>query len=109
MTENKKAAALDMFVKITQSSIFTSGEGSEQIQRTLRYNVHKNLGECYMEEENWTEAEDHFFLATQIDRTDVTLWWQLGKLNLMPHAIIPANIFLINFEFHDLFFQPRHL
>ena len=42
-------------------------------------NVHKNLGECYMEEENWAEAEDHFFLATQIDRTDVTLWWQLGK------------------------------
>ena len=79
MTENKKAAALDMFVKITQSSIFTSGEGSEQIQRTLRYNVHKNLGECYMEAENWTEAEDHFFLATQIDRTDVTLWWQLGN------------------------------
>ena len=79
MTENKKAAARDMFVKITQSSIFTSGEGSEQIQRMLRYNVHKNLGECYMEAENWTEAEDHFFLATQIDRTDVTLWWQLGN------------------------------
>ena len=79
MTENKRAAAREMFVKITQSPLFSSGEGSEQIQRTLRYNVHKNLGECYMEEENWTEAEDHFFLATQIDRTDVTLWWQLGN------------------------------
>ena len=77
--ENKKAAAREMFVKITQSSMFTSGEGSEQIQRTLRYNVHKNLGECFMEEESWAEAEDNFFLATKIDRTDVTLWWQLGK------------------------------
>ena len=79
MMENKKVAAREVFVRITQSAMFTSGEGSEQIQRTLRYNVHKNLGECFMEEENWVEAEDHFFLATQIDRTDVTLWWQLGK------------------------------
>ena len=79
MMENKKVAAREVFVRITQSAMFTSGEGSEQIQRTLRYNVHKNLGECFMEEENWAEAEDHFFLATQIDRTDVTLWWQLGK------------------------------
>ena len=82
MMENKKAAAREMFVKITQSSMFTSGEGSEQIQRTLRYNVHKNLGECFMEEESWAEAEDNFFLATKIDRTDVTLWWQLGKKSL---------------------------
>ena len=44
--------------------------------------VYKNPDECYMEEENWAEAEDHFFLATQIDRTDVTLWWQLGKRQL---------------------------
>ena len=79
MMENKKVAAREVFVRITQSAMFTSGEGSEQIQRTLRYNVHKNLGECFMEEENWAEAEDHFFLATQIDRTDVTLWWQLGN------------------------------
>ena len=79
MMDNKKVAAREVFVRITQSTMFTSGEGSEQIQRTLRYNVHRNLGECFMEEENWAEAEDHFFLATQIDRTDVSLWWQLGR------------------------------
>ena len=69
----------ESFEKITQSVMFQSGEGSEQIQKTLRYNVHKNLGECYVEEESWEQAEDQFFLATQIDRTDVTLWWQLGQ------------------------------
>ena len=67
-------------MKITESPLFQSGEGSEQIQKTLRYNVHKNLGECFMEENNFKDAEDQFFLATQIDRTDVTLRWQLGEI-----------------------------
>ena len=79
MMENKKLEARDSFLKITQSALFISGEGSEQIQKTLRYNVHRNLGECHMEVGEYEEAEDHYFQATQIDRTDVTLWWQLGK------------------------------
>ena len=57
MMENKKVAAREMFVKITQSAMFTSGEGSEQIQLTLKYNVHKNLYECYTEKEIWAEAD----------------------------------------------------
>ena len=79
MLDNKKQQARDSFVKITEAPLFLSGEGSEQIQKTLRYNVHKNLGECYFEAGNFQEAEDQYFRATQIDRTDVTLWWQLGK------------------------------
>jgi len=82
MIENKKTAARTNFVKITESPLFQSGEGSEQIQKTLRYNVHKNLGECFMEENNFKDAEDQFFLATQIDRTDVTLWWQLASASV---------------------------
>ena len=79
MIDNRKPEARVRFVKITEHPLFTSGEGSEQIQKTLRYNVHKNLGDCYMEEENYKDAEDQYFAATQIDKTDVTLWWQLGK------------------------------
>ena len=79
MLENKKQKARNSFVKITEAPLFLSGEGSEQIQKTLRYNVHKNLGECHMETGEYQEAEDHYFKATQIDRTDVTLWWQLGN------------------------------
>ena len=79
MLDNKKQQARDSFVKITEAPLFLSGEGSEQIQKTLRYNVHKNLGECYFEAGHFQEAEDQYFRATQIDRTDVTLWWQLGN------------------------------
>ena len=66
MMENKKVAAREVFVRITQSAMFTSGEGSEQIQRTLRYNVHKNLAECYNKSGELLLAEDHFF---QVRRT----------------------------------------
>ena len=83
----------ESFEKITQSVMFQSGEGSEQIQKTLRYNVHKNLGECYVEEESWEQAEDQFFLATQIDRTDVTLWWQLGQSHT--HQIFSPQVLII--------------
>ena len=83
----------ESFEKITQSVMFQSGEGSEQIQKTLRYNVHKNLGECYVEEESWEQAEDQFFLATQIDRTDVTLWWQLGQSHT--HQIFSTQLLII--------------
>ena len=83
MMENKKQEARDSFLKITEAPIFMSGEGSDQIQKTLRYNVHKNLGECHMAVGEYEEAEDQYFLATKIDRTDVTLWWQLGKATAM--------------------------
>ena len=83
MMENKKQEARDSFLKITEAPIFMSGEGSDQIQKTLRYNVHKNLGECHMAVGEYEEAEDQYFLATKIDHTDVTLWWQLGKATAM--------------------------
>ena len=79
MLDNNKEQARDSFVKITEAPLFLSGEGSEQIQKTLRYNVHKNLGECYFEAGDFEQAEDQYFRATQIDRTDVTLWFQLGN------------------------------
>ena len=79
MLDNRKQQARDSFVKIIEAPLFISGEGSEQIQKTLRYNVHKNLGECYFEVGDFEQAEDQYFRATQIDRTDVTLWWQLGN------------------------------
>ena len=50
-------------------------------------------GECYVEEESWEQAEDQFFLATQIDRTDVTLWWQLGQSHT--HQIFSPQLLII--------------
>ena len=82
LMKNNKAGAKTNLLEITNSSLFQSGEGSEQIQKTLRYNVHKNLGECIMDESDFQKAEDHFFEASQIDRTDVTLGFQLAS-NLM--------------------------
>ena len=39
----------------------SGSEGSEQIQQSLRYNVHKNLAECYNNSGELLLAEDHFF------------------------------------------------
>ena len=82
LVKKDKAGAKTNLLDITNSSLFQSGEGSEQIQKTLRYNVHKNLGECFMDECNYQKAEDHFFEASQIDRTDVTLWFQLASASV---------------------------
>ena len=48
------------------SRTLSENEGSEQIQQTLRYNVHKNLAECYSKSGELLLAEDHFF---QVRRT----------------------------------------
>ena len=56
----------------TQTSrTLSENEGSEQIQQTLRYNVHKNLAECYSKSGELLLAEDHFF---QVRRT-----WTLAE------------------------------
>ena len=65
-------------LEIPNSSLFQSGEGREQIQKTFRYNVHKNLGECFMDESDIQKAE-----AAQITRTFVTLWFQLASASVM--------------------------
>ena len=70
--------ATEQLLEITQSPLFSGGEGSEQIQHSLRYNVHKNLAECYNNSGELLLAEDHFFQASQIDRTDVSLWFSLA-------------------------------
>ena len=82
LVKNNKAGAKVNLLEITSSHLFQSGEGSEQIQKTLRYNVHKNLGECFMDECDYQKAEDHFFEASQIDRTDVSLWFQLASASV---------------------------
>lgn len=73
---SKKATG--QLLEITQSPLFSGSEGSEQIQQSLRYNVHKNLAECYNNSGELLLAEDHFFQASQIDRTDVSLWFSLA-------------------------------
>ena len=44
--------------------LYSGSEGSEQIQQSLRYNVHKNLAECYNNSGELLLAEDHFFQVT---------------------------------------------
>ena len=88
LVKNNKAGAKTYLLEITNSSLFSQaqcrpGEGSEQIQKTLCYYVHKNLGECFMDESDFQKAEDHFFEASQIDRTDVT---PFGSSWLLPQS-----------------------
>ena len=82
LVKNSKGLAKTNLLEITNSSLFQSCEGSEQIQKTLCYYVHKNLGECFMDESDFQKAEDHFFEASQIDRKDVTLWFQLASASV---------------------------
>ena len=59
LVKNSKGLAKTNLLEITNSSLFQSCEGSEQIQKTLCYYVHKNLGECFMDESDFQKA-DHF-------------------------------------------------
>ena len=74
----QKCGTKTNLLEIPNSSLFQSGEGREQIQKTFRYNVHKNLGECFMDESDIQKAED-----AQITRTFVTLWFQLASASVM--------------------------
>ena len=61
LVKNNKAGAKTNLLEITNSSLFQSGEGSEQIQKTLRYNVHNNLGECFMDESPFSKSRGSLF------------------------------------------------
>ena len=55
---------------------------SEQIQKNLRYNVHKNLAECYCASEQLQLSEDHFFEASQVGEETyggifVNIYWAI--------------------------------
>ena len=53
-------------------------EKEEALAISLKYNVHKNLGECYLVEGNVQAAQEEMLTAVDIDSGDVTLWFKIA-------------------------------
>ena len=45
---------------------------------SLKYNVHKNLGECYLQQGEVSLAQQEMLAATLLDDGDVTLWFKIA-------------------------------
>jgi len=88
IVRGNKPKAQGLLLEITQSPLFGDREASEgEMQKTLRYNVHKNLGSCYSEGGELALAEDHYYQAAQMDGTDVTLWFSLAGVAAKLHHL----------------------
>lgn len=69
--------AKDHLNEIVSSPVFQE-EKEEALAKSLRYNVHKNLGECHLAEGNVSEAQKEMLLAADIDSGDVNLWFKIA-------------------------------
>ncbi|KAK9871634.1 hypothetical protein WA026_013014 [Henosepilachna vigintioctopunctata] len=47
---------------------------------TLKYSCYLNIGDTYLAEKDNVNALDNFLIASQLDESDVTLWYKIGKL-----------------------------
>ena len=58
-------------------------EKEDALARSLRYNVHKNLGECHLSEGDVETAQREMMTAAEIDSGDITLWFKIAGSNLL--------------------------
>ena len=62
-------------------------EKEEAIAKSLRYNVHKNLGECLLAEGRVQEAQAEMLIAAEMDGGDVTLWFKIAGVVHLSYRI----------------------
>ena len=76
IVQGADSKARKTLLQITGSDIFQQPPGGatdEQIHKTLRYNVHKNMEESFANFGEWAKAEKHYFQASLLDPGDLTL------------------------------------
>ncbi|KAJ8933156.1 hypothetical protein NQ314_014183 [Rhamnusium bicolor] len=56
--------------------------GLPKSMSTLKYSCFVNLGNIYLKENKVIDALDKYSTASDLDSTDVTLWYKIGKLAL---------------------------
>ncbi|KAJ8947584.1 hypothetical protein NQ318_010096 [Aromia moschata] len=56
--------------------------GLPKSMSTLKYSCFVNLGNIYLKENKVNEALEKYLTASELDSTDVTLWYKIGKLSL---------------------------
>jgi len=105
LVSNEKKRAKKNFLEITNNEFFLSENGcSEQIQKSLRYNVHKNLAECYLGEGELELAKDQLLNASEIDDSDVSLWFKIAAT-----AVKLENLYLCRTALEEgLRCSPNH-
>ncbi|XP_066152387.1 calcineurin-binding protein cabin-1-like isoform X2 [Euwallacea fornicatus] len=78
----KSAISLKLLLEENIPQLENNG-GLPKSMSTLKYSCYVNLGNIYLSQENINEALDCFSNASELDSTDVTLWFKVGKLSLM--------------------------
>jgi len=63
--------------QIINSPIYQEDK-EEALAKSLKYNVHKNLGECLLAEGDIKAAQREMLTAVDIDAGDVTLWFKIA-------------------------------
>ncbi|KAL3275832.1 hypothetical protein HHI36_020575 [Cryptolaemus montrouzieri] len=56
--------------------------GLPKSMSTLKYSCYLNIGNIYVAEKENASALDNYLIASELDETDVTLWYKIGKLAL---------------------------
>ncbi|XP_070531569.1 calcineurin-binding protein cabin-1-like [Ptychodera flava] len=69
---------------ITQESLYTtsSGEGLVRPGAILKYSAMKNLASLASEKHDLHTAMKYYLKAVELDRSDVTVWYHMGKIAL---------------------------
>lgn len=56
--------------------------GLPKTMSTFKYSCYLNLGHIFLSQEKKQEALDNYLNASNLDKTDVTLWYKIGTLSM---------------------------
>ncbi|KAK2703789.1 hypothetical protein QYM36_017848 [Artemia franciscana] len=88
VTSGEKRRALFKFNEVLDSPFVkevcqsTSKDPSHTLAEQLQYSCYKNIATLLEEEEKFSDALDCYIYAVEIDKTDASTWYKLGKLAL---------------------------
>ncbi|XP_003701167.1 calcineurin-binding protein cabin-1 [Megachile rotundata] len=86
LKQNKQEDALNIFKDLLETELLDEVEkpeipdGRSRPMLSLKYSCFKNIGAIQATLGNYDEAIENYWLAANLDDTDVTLWYRIGTL-----------------------------
>ncbi|GJQ83227.1 hypothetical protein Trydic_g8826 [Trypoxylus dichotomus] len=77
-------AAEDILQTLIEDNIpqLESQGGLPKTMSTIKYSCYINLGSIALKKQKLEVALDHYLIASELDKTDVTLWYKIGTIAL---------------------------
>ncbi|KRT80855.1 hypothetical protein AMK59_5432, partial [Oryctes borbonicus] len=77
-------AAEDILQILIEDNIpqLESQGGLPKTMSTIKYSCYVNLGSIALKKQKLQVALDNFLIASELDKTDVTLWYKIGTIAL---------------------------